>query len=563
MLPNKWGQGQLFAFSALDGTSLFSDDFVGILSGDRIGIRFLTKIRRELAIVGYRTNDLVFPIVSGDYICAKLTEDRTIRILYHDTHLIIGDLPEDACAVVFTEGKVSTTKENGIELQDTGDGEFTALAVAGNRFAFAFAHSAEDAVKKAKSGLSADMETAVQKKLQFFERNNLPEDCSYNRLYSKCLSVMKTQLYSPERCYDRLWSTPDRFPHKSLWLWDSVFHALGHRHIDGKLAEDLILDIFANQYEDGMIPHMANIVFRSNVTQPPVIAWGAWNVYQTTGNKAFLRTVLENNDRFLKWCYRERKPASEDLFVWHTDDEHDECRCDESGMDNSPRFDNVIHLQAIDFSCFMANEMRHMAWIAQELGEDPAEYLKQYESIKNAINAKLWDAEDGFYYDYDIDVDHIHKVEAVSSFLPLFAGICDEKQAESLVKWLVNPETFWTAFPIPSISLRDKTFGSDMWRGPVWLNYNYMIIMGLREYGYAALAEEILHKTLDVVNEWYQKDGTIFEFYNSENKFSPKLIERKGPVVEPYNPGIRYQSIRDYGWSCTLTCDLITQTYGK
>lgn len=26
MLPNKWGQGQLFAFSALDGESLFTDD---------------------------------------------------------------------------------------------------------------------------------------------------------------------------------------------------------------------------------------------------------------------------------------------------------------------------------------------------------------------------------------------------------------------------------------------------------------------------------------------------------------------------------------------------------
>jgi len=562
MLPNKWGQGQLFVFSALDGTSLYSDDLVGTLSGDRIGIRFHTKAARELAVVGYHAHDLVFRAVTSDYIRAELSGNRTIRILYHDTHLVIGDLPEDACAVVFPEGKAKIIEIDGVQLQDTGDGEYTALAASGTKFAFAYARSAEEAVRKAKNGLCADIDASEQKKCAFFEKNTLSDDCKYNCLYSKCLSVMKSQLYSPEEEYDRIWSTPDRLPHKNLWLWDSVFHALGHRNIDGKLAEDLILDIFVGQYDNGMIPHMANIYLRSNITQPPVIAWGAWNVYQTTHNKEFLRAVFSCNGRFLSWCQRERKPAPENLYVWHTAEDIT-CRCDESGMDNSPRFDNVVHLQAIDFSCFMANEMRHMARIAKELGEDPAEYLEQFESIKAAINAKLWDAEDGFYYDYDLDNERIHKVEAVSSFLPLFAGVCDEKQADSLIKWLLNPETFWTAFPIPSISVRDKTFGSDMWRGPVWINYNYMIIQGLREYGYADLADEILHKTLDVINEWYQKDGTLYEFYNSENKFSPRLIERKGPVVEPYNPAIRYQSIRDYGWSCTLTCDLIAQTYGK
>lgn len=43
MIPYKWGQGQLFAFSALDGKSLFSDDFVGILSGDKLGVIFHTR----------------------------------------------------------------------------------------------------------------------------------------------------------------------------------------------------------------------------------------------------------------------------------------------------------------------------------------------------------------------------------------------------------------------------------------------------------------------------------------------------------------------------------------
>ena len=48
MVPDKWGQGQLFAFSALDGESLFTDDLAGFLCGDRIGVIFNTLCRRTL-----------------------------------------------------------------------------------------------------------------------------------------------------------------------------------------------------------------------------------------------------------------------------------------------------------------------------------------------------------------------------------------------------------------------------------------------------------------------------------------------------------------------------------
>lgn len=46
MVPDKWGQGQLFAFSALDGDAFFFDDFTGTLTGDKIGIIFNAPVRR-------------------------------------------------------------------------------------------------------------------------------------------------------------------------------------------------------------------------------------------------------------------------------------------------------------------------------------------------------------------------------------------------------------------------------------------------------------------------------------------------------------------------------------
>lgn len=371
---------------------------------------------------------------------------------------------------------------------------------------------------------------------------------------------MKTQLYSPEGRFQTIWSTPDRLPHKSLWLWDSVFHALGHQHISHNLAEDLVRAIWVHQEEDGFIPHRANPSEISEITQPPIIAWGVWKLYQNTKNSTFLKEAYANNKRFLDWCRKHRRLRDKELYTWNTgSDMH--CRCDESGMDNSPRFDTQEFLFAIDYSSFMANEVGYMQKIALELNlPEEAEFYKNwYAEISNDINTYLWSEEDSFYFDYVISQERLHKVWSVASFLPLLAGVCSEDQAKKLVEHLKDEKSFASPFPIPSISKKDPSFGSDMWRGPVWINYNYMICQGLRNYKYDSFADEIIEKTKFYVNYWYQLTGSVFEFYDSNQERSPQQLNRKGKPFEPYNIDIRLQSIRDYGWSCTLLFDLLNQ----
>lgn len=556
---NVWGQGQLFAFSALDGDNYETGDFVGTLLGDKVGIEFHSKVKRHLIVTGFAEGDFNFDYVCGDYISLNTAKGK-VRIIYCDRHLVAGTLCDGAMPLAFAEGKVSVRTVDGIEIADSGDGQFTALAAKGKQFAFSFAESENDAISLAKKGLETKIDAVAAKREEFYNKNTL--DCKYSKLYMKCLSVMKTQLYSPEGRMNGYWSTPDRLPHYDMWLWDSVFHALGHRNVSTDTAKQLILALVPNQYENGMIPHRMGADYRSDISQPPVIAWGSWEIYQSDKDKEFLRTVFDCNRKFLDWCFENRRPNDEPLFVWHVSDDEN-CRCDESGMDNSPRFDDVVNLQAIDFACFMANDLRYMSLIAKELGEDCKYFDEMFETVKTAVNNKLWDETDGFYYDYDLDRERIHKVKAVSSFLPLFAGICTEERAERLVSKLTDKNEFGTDFAIPSIAVCDDTFGSDMWRGPVWINFNYMISKGLDEYGYTALANTVREKTLAVVNEWYEKTGCVFEFYDCENKKSPPSLRRKGDAVEPYNMKVRCQTIRDYGWSCTLTCDMIASLYGK
>ena len=559
MMIKKWGQGQLFAFSALDGDSYFSDDFTGILSGDKVGVTFCSQCRRCLFFGNMnKFIEPEFQCVTSDMIILN-TLVGALSMIYAERHLIVGEYADNLGIYMSAEGECDIIRKGDIEIHDTKDGEYTALLRRNGRYAFAFGKSESEVIDLCEKGVAIDMEELKAKKKKPFE-NELPQDNKYAALYAKCISVMKTQLYSPEGNIKRIWSTPDRLPHRNMWLWDSVFHAAGHRNLDPALAENLILALFDVQREDGFIPHMANPTSASAITQPPIIAWGAWLVYEKSGNKDFLKTVFENNKRFLLWCQNNRRDTDKELYTWYTNEDTNN-RCDESGMDNSPRFDTYSRLFAIDFCCYMANEMRYMQKIAIELGDsDSAEaYGSWYNIIKADTNSVLWCEDEGFYYDYDIKGGCFNKVQSVSSFLPLFAGICDKDKAESLIAHLKNPESFYTAFPVPCISKNDSTFGSDLWRGPVWINYNYMIIKGLRDYGFGDFADEIKMKTLDTINQWYQRSGTVFEFYDSENSTPPYCFNRKGAIHEPYDFRVKYQSIRDYGWSITLAFDLLNE----
>ncbi len=559
MIPKKWGQGQLFAFSALDGESLFSDDLAGTLAGDKIGVVFHTTCRRTLYFGDM--NKFIQPqlkCVTSDMIVAESLMG-TSSIIFAERHLIIGEYDDIIGVFVSLGGKCEIIRKNNIEIHNTDDGEYTALLRSDGRFAFACGRSEEEVIALCEKGLTLDIDSLKVQKKKPFEKA-LDDSDKYSALYSKCISVMKSQLYSPEGRIKRIWSTPDRLPHRNMWLWDSVYHAIGHRHLDTALAENLILALFDVQRDDGFIPHMARPDYTSDITQPPVIAWGAWIVYEKSGNKEFLKTVAEKNKAFLLWCQSNRRKSEKELYSWHTNPELNN-RCDESGMDNSSRFDTESDLYAIDFSCYMANEARYMKKIADELSDkENADFFGSwYETIKDHINSTLWCEKDGFYYDYDITLNKFHNVQSVSSFLPIFAKICDDKQCQQLIAHLENPEEFGTEFPIPSISKKDSTFGSDMWRGPVWINYNYMIYKGLAEYGYDSPANKIKKVTLDVINDWYNLTGTIYEFYDSENRIPPFCFNRKGEVFEPYDFRVKYQTIRDYGWSVTLSFDLLNE----
>ena len=155
------------------------------------------------------------------------------------------------------------------------------------------------------------------------------------------------------------------------------------------------------------------------------------------------------------------------LFEWKIRISETENRCEESRMDSSPRFDGISKIYAIDFSCCMANEAKALSEIAEILGK-AGEHLYWsviYDRIKDAANRYLYDEDDGFYYDRCAATDKLIKVKTPASLLPLFAGFCDKKRADSIItKHLFNTDEFFTPFPVPSLAKNEEKFDGSIHR---------------------------------------------------------------------------------------------------
>lgn len=584
-LPNVWGRGgALFAFSGMDGQTDCSHQLVGVTSSEGRGIDFRTDSDASLFLdlpscPGWR-DSVVDEVVAGDAISFRAVTPRgELRVcwVFLDKDTVIGEVSGQGAEEVRIGLRVtdSVSKIDGGVLALRCEDEEFALASAGDRLhvddhgvlasvengrALRFAISiscsgdADTAAPAARNALDVDVGRLFEERMSIFA--DLPEpptsDELLRRTYSKCVSVQRVNCCKEEGAIPFDWTTPDRWPHKFMWIWDSAFHSLGLRHFAPDWARNAIKAVLSKQRRNGFIPHMTAPQDErdSNIIQPPILAWAAWNVHSSQPDERFLRYCYPRLKSMIAYDCTQLDPDNTGLSEWDAANYA-------SGMDNSPRFDQPIG-KAVDLNAFLANEMRYMERIAQYLGlhDEASDWADMRARRGERINEAFWDAEDSFYYDLSPDGRKI-KIRTVAGFTPLFAGVCSAEQASLLARQIGDEESFWTAFPAPSVAADEATYSNDMWRGPVWVNYNRMIIEALDEYGHQGLASELTSKTLSEIARWYGGDGVIYEFYDSEASVSPAELRRKGDVGIHVGGRKIGQCVRDYNWTAAVFIDLL------
>jgi neutral trehalase len=93
-----------------------------------------------------------------------------------------------------------------------------------------------------------------------------------------------------------------------------------------------------------------------------------------------------------------------------------------------------------------------------------------------------------------------------------------------------------------------------MWRGPVWININWLIAFGFDRYGMHDVAEDLRKRTISEIEKSCEKYSVSFEFFDDRLKVDPPKLLRKGKCAPEINP--LHQVFHDYGWTATLYVDL-------
>ncbi len=128
---------------------------------------------------------------------------------------------------------------------------------------------------------------------------------------------------------------------------------------------------------------------------------------------------------------------------------------------------------------------------------------KTSKAIEN-FDAFLWDEENALYFPFDILTSTQTKVHCSGAYIPIFAQIPSERKIEKMLETWNTPNGI---IPFPSCFPTENGYESkNYWRGPVWVNMNWMIWKGLLSYGRLVQAHYVKEQTIEMVKKYGIKE---------------------------------------------------------
>ena len=344
-------------------------------------------------------------------------------------------------------------------------------------------------------------------------------------------------------------------------------------------------------------PNAPNDLATSGITQPPMIAEAITRVgaqLSKSERRHWYKQIYSGLLGYHEWLYNERDPHNEGLVLqihpweigldntppwmrelndhllpgwiralrWlHLDRVIGWFRSDSRFVSRNQRLTNIEALalfdvqrrlrrknydfsRYIDHSLFAIEDLTFNCIFirANKLLQDIAKFIDS--PLPDGLVAKmersekqltqLWDEYAQEYFSRDFVSHRLLKESSIAAFMPLYAGCITKDRANRIVEALENEHRFGPAYPVPTAPLDSPWFQPNRyWQGPTWVNTNWLIIDGLRRYGFNDHADALAESTLELV-----KQQGFYEYFNP--------ISGQGIGTDKFS------------WTAALTIDLLS-----
>ena len=312
----------------------------------------------------------------------------------------------------------------------------------------------------------------------------------------------------------------------NLFCWDTFFGALMLSLGNEKFCELNLKAILDEMTADGMIPNALG----SHHSQPPVGSMVIEEIYKKNKDIALLGEVYPYLLRWNTWYY-ENRMTKEGYLCWGTGSYGQGkeslfgAKC-ESGMDNSPIFDDAVYdensglcmIADVGLSGLFIKDCRALIAFSRILGytENIADLELRMERAQKALGT-LWNEEDGIFENLDLITGKFCTRLSPFNFFSLFSPTISNAQKKEIVeKHLLNETEFWGEYVLPSISKNDYAFTEQQyWRGRIWAPLNTIVYYALRDAGLYREANLLAEKGEKMMLHVWKKESRIYENYGA------------------------------------------------
>ena len=322
-----------------------------------------------------------------------------------------------------------------------------------------------------------------------------------------------------------------------IFCWDNYFAAYMHSLDNKPLAYSNVIEMTNAITSSGFVPNLSASkgIKSSDRSQPPVGSLVAREIYRKYQEKWFLHEVFQKLLTWNRWWERNRdtdgylcwgsSPFAPDLRNMDRNAHSRFGAALESGLDNSPMYDDIpfdsvnnqLRLADVGLMSLYVMDCEILADIAGILGKEDVknELLVRAEKYRKNLN-DLWDEETGIYLNKRLDTNEFSYRLSPTNFYPLLAKAPNQKQAERMIEeHFYNPDEFWGDYIMPSIAFNDPGYNNDYWRGRVWGPMNFLVYMGMRNYGLEKARKDLVEKSKSLFLTQWLDNGYICENYNS------------------------------------------------